>query len=129
MRYDGPPWTIADAYDEHKISTGGACHGESETEDEEASQEGGSMEWNSDDDGIIDPADDENDYYNYYARYRVTFLGFHPYKEVVFLGMGNSGVACHLDTGKVQDLGVLDPGCYNRGPYESFVYTPCLMGV
>ncbi|KAG2559115.1 hypothetical protein PVAP13_8NG318284 [Panicum virgatum] len=84
----------------HTISTGGACH------------------------------DDENDYHYYHARYqRVTFLGFHPYKEVVFLGMGNSGVACHLDTGKVQDLGVLDPGCYNRGPYESFVDTPCLMGV
>ena len=122
------PGRLLMLYDEHKISTGGACHGESETEDEEASQEGGSMEWNSDDDGIIDPADDENGYC-YYARQCVFFLGFHPYKEVIFLDVMGDPVACHLGSGKVQYLGVLHPGCYNRGSYEAFVYTPCLIGV
>ena len=59
MKYDGP-WMIADAYGVFKnnIST---YDDESDTEDEEASQEG-SIEWNSDDDDIINPAD-ENDYY------------------------------------------------------------------
>ncbi|RLM69827.1 hypothetical protein C2845_PM17G14460 [Panicum miliaceum] len=76
-------------------------HQMSGTEDEEASEEDG-MEWNSDDDDIIDPADDENEY-DYYRH--VTFLGFHPYKEVIFLDViGSLGMACHLDSGKVQYL-------------------------
>ncbi|RLM59072.1 hypothetical protein C2845_PM18G12410 [Panicum miliaceum] len=96
MRYDGP-WTIADAYNKCI----GTYDDESETEVEEASQED-SMEWNSDDDDIIDPADEKE---HFYSGQCVIFLGFHPYKEVIFLRvMGNSGVVCHLDSGKVQYL-------------------------
>jgi hypothetical protein len=36
--------------------------------------------WNSDDDNIIDDSDDEEEGFEY-----IKFLGFHPYKEVIFL--------------------------------------------
>ena len=69
-------------------------------------------------------------YYYYYSRKCVIFLGFHPYKEVIFLGVeDNLWVACHFDSGKVQYLGELNPGTYNQGPCEAFVYTPCKIGV
>nr|TKW02251.1 hypothetical protein SEVIR_8G234000v2 [Setaria viridis] len=111
-RCDGP-WTIDATRDYY----------DSETEDDEVSQED-NRDWNSDgDDNIIDTAD-ENDCF----RTSVSFLGFHPYKEVIFLrDVGNSAVAYHLNSTKVHYLGELNPGCYNHGLFDSFVYTPCLM--
>ena len=59
-------------------------------------------------------------------------LGFHPYKEAIFLEETFRTVAYHLDRSKVQYLGYSRPKCYyqnyTNGIYESFVYTPCMIG-
>ena len=66
----------------------------------------------------------------YFGGY-ITFLGFHPYKEVVFLSEGLiRGLAYHLNTSKVQELGNLFPThygtCMGIQPFieGSFPYTP-----
>jgi hypothetical protein len=63
----------------------------------------------------------------------MSFLGFHPYKEVVFLALSTfGGVAYHLKSSKIQYLGDLRPKDYyqahSNGLYEAFPYTPCLLG-
>ncbi|CAM0955904.1 unnamed protein product [Alopecurus aequalis] len=72
----------------------------------------------------------------------VRILGFHPYKEVVFLSQAvkrpfgesslEKGLAYHLSTSKVQSLGNISPTnhkhfkCYPRFSIKySFTYTPC----
>lgn len=85
-------------------------------------------EWNSDDDNILNIDDDYEFSYSYYS-----FLGFHPYKEIVFLEVSSfRGVAYHLNSSKVQYLGKLRPKDYyqghSNGIYESFPYTPCMVG-
>ncbi|CAO2142649.1 unnamed protein product [Urochloa humidicola] len=96
-----------------------------EAEDEEALEQHDDG-WNSDDDDFMDNvvADDDDGH-----KWGVMFLGFHPYKEVVFLTEHDRGVAYHLDSKKIQYLGKMYPRDYNRGLYESVVYTPCLIGV
>jgi hypothetical protein len=81
--------------------------------------------WDSDDDNIIDNADAD------VGRYEVIyyFLGFHPYKEVIFLSDPHVGVAYHLNTSKTQYLGMLHPKDWSQGVGESFVYTPCMIRV
>ncbi|WVZ50006.1 hypothetical protein U9M48_001306 [Paspalum notatum var. saurae] len=61
---------------------------------------------NDDDDDIICTTQDctDDDYWG-----EVVFLGFHPYKEVVFLATQNVAVAYHMNTAKVQFLGILEP--------------------
>uniref|UniRef100_A0A0E0FV57 F-box domain-containing protein n=1 Tax=Oryza nivara TaxID=4536 RepID=A0A0E0FV57_ORYNI len=90
------------------------------------------FDWDSDNDNFINTTDERN------LRYgRITFLGFHPYKEVVFSSHSLSrGLAYHLNTmkfrgfGKIQDLGNLGPkyygGCMGIQPFieESFLCTP-----
>ena len=63
----------------------------------------------------------------------IYFLGFHPYKEVVFLRLTKLvGVAYHLKSSKVQYLGDMRPKDYDNSPtngiYEAFSYTPCMIG-
>jgi hypothetical protein len=110
------PWTLNDInYHRH--------FGESEIAVPEK------LEWDSDSDNVIQA---EGDFvYNDY----IDFLGFHPYKEVVFLSESLiRGVAYHLNNSKVQELGWLYPTCYGEysgqhGLLErSFPYTPCWMG-
>ena len=84
-------------------------------------------EWNSDDDNILNIED-----YDPYDNY-ITFLGFHPYKEVIFLAFPRLvGVAFHLKSSKVQYLGKTRPTEYTWAPtngiYEAFPYTPCMIG-
>jgi hypothetical protein len=98
------------------------AHGEVDEE-----QEDGDNEWNSDDDNVLNIEDLDTDY-NF-----ITFLGFHPYKEVVFLGLKSFvGVAYHLKSSKVQYLGKMDPIDRGNLPtnaiYKSFPYTPCMIG-
>jgi hypothetical protein len=79
--------------------------------------------WNSDDDNIVNISDDKHEILPY-----VKFLGFHPYKEVIFLCSDDgNAVAFHLNSTKVQYLGTVHLA-YNCGIRESFVYTPCLFG-
>uniref|UniRef100_M8C4U0 Uncharacterized protein n=1 Tax=Aegilops tauschii TaxID=37682 RepID=M8C4U0_AEGTA len=58
--------------------------------------------------------------------------GFHPYKEVVYLTDLFGVVAYHLKNSKVQYLGNSRAESYDRsytdGIYESFVYSPCMVG-
>ncbi|CAN6179597.1 unnamed protein product [Urochloa humidicola] len=93
------------------------------------------VDWSSDDDDVIDPAalakSGVEDYFMLdgpFAQYRhyecFTFLGFHPYKEVIFLSTVNVGVADHLNSSKVQYLGVVSS--WGSDVYDSFVYTPCI---
>ncbi|TVU47501.1 hypothetical protein EJB05_07104, partial [Eragrostis curvula] len=62
----------------------------------------------------------------------IDFLGFHPYKEIIFLMASFIGIAYHLNTSRVQYLGKLRPDDYDytqaAGVYESFLYTPCMTG-
>jgi hypothetical protein len=61
------------------------------------------VSWNSDDDNIIvDVLDDEREGHGY-----VNFLGFRPYKEVIFLCCDSNAVAFHLNSPKVQYLGTV----------------------
>ncbi|KAJ1276674.1 hypothetical protein BS78_05G232600, partial [Paspalum vaginatum] len=83
-----------------------------------------SVGWDSDNDNIVGMLDDE--------RSEVVFLGFHPYKEVVFLradgGVAAVVVAYHSNSTKVQYLGNLhEEAYYYYGWDKSFVYTPCLI--
>lgn len=85
-------------------------------------------EWDSDDDNVIHTEGWGN---RDFGGYIITVLGFHPYKEVVFLSEGLSrGLAYHLNTSKVQELGNLSPTQYGTfmgiQPFieGSFPYTP-----
>lgn len=88
-------------------------------------------DWNSDEDNILDTEDDvEDDYYTS----DLEFLGFHPYKEVVFLSsLVVRGLAYHWNSSKFQDLGSLYPKQYSSvamafaGIDTYFPYTPCWM--
>jgi hypothetical protein len=68
--------------------------------DEEDNEEGGvpnkDCEWNSVDDNVLNI---EDGYETCYSN--ISFLGFHPYKEVVFLALSRfTGVAYHLNRQK-----------------------------
>ncbi|TVU06900.1 hypothetical protein EJB05_46936, partial [Eragrostis curvula] len=59
-------------------------------------------------------------------------LGFHPYEEVVFLIEPFGTAAYHLNDTQIEYLGNSRPKSYEEsqfnGVYESFVYTPCMIG-
>ncbi|TVU47503.1 hypothetical protein EJB05_07106, partial [Eragrostis curvula] len=59
-------------------------------------------EWDSDGDDILDEDDDTLHYIDY-------FLGFHPYKEIIFFVTAFTGVAYNLSNSKVRYLGELRP--------------------
>jgi hypothetical protein len=104
--------------------------GEEEEEEEEGEEEEVTSEesdWNSDDDNILNIEDYGT------CDGTITFLGFHPYKEVVFLGLRSLvGVAYHLKSLKVQYLGKMRAKDYHNLPiggiHECFAYTPCMTG-
>jgi hypothetical protein len=87
----------------------------------------GNSDWDSDDDNVLNIEDADVGFCSY-----VAFLGFHPYKEVVYLGLashrGAVGVAYHLNSSKFQYLGVLQPKDSSFGISGSFPYTPCMIG-
>ena len=101
------------------------------------------FEWDSDNDNVLQPAefewDSDNDNVVHDGAYPIDeyidFLGFHPYKEVVFLSESLSrGLAYHLNSSKAQDLGYLYPTNYEETALanhqliiDSFPYTPCLL--
>ena len=94
--------------------------------------------WNLDDDDddniTDDSSNDENVADGEEEGFRdgyIKFLGFHPYKEVIFLcSAGYAAMAFSLNSSKFQYLGPILhlAGAYNRGQHEAFVYTPCLIG-
>ncbi|KAL6653206.1 hypothetical protein ACP70R_012131 [Stipagrostis hirtigluma subsp. patula] len=86
-------------------------------------------EWDSDNDDLF-TVDVEDEVF-FIENFDI--LGFHPYKEVIFLVEPFAALAYHLNSSKVQYLGNSRPKSYYRnytnGIYESFVYTPCMIGV
>jgi hypothetical protein len=85
------------------------------------------LEWNSDDENVMNIEDDYNS-----CGMNIYFLGFHPYKEVIFLGLSvNIAVAYHLKSSKIQYLGEIRPNNYHgptSGMFDAFPYTPCMIG-
>jgi hypothetical protein len=95
------------------------------------------FEWNSDDDDGFENRDtvehcnlEDNPLY----LGNIEILGFHPYKEVVFLSSSTlTGLAYHLNGSKIEVLGDIHPKEYyffqelrNEGAgLRSFPYTPC----
>jgi hypothetical protein len=64
----------------------------------------------------------------------IKILGFHPYKEIVFLSASvETGLAYHLNGSKMESLGNIYPKEYahfkelpnKQEMLESFPYTPC----
>ncbi|CAO2141125.1 unnamed protein product [Urochloa humidicola] len=106
---------------------------DSDVEDQEAIVEEKmeeKFEWDSDNDNILEHGGRSNDSF-------VVFLGFHPYKEVVFLSDKFDRVlAYNWSSSKLQDLGKLFPKFYierdlqfhHRLASASFPYTPCWLG-
>uniref|UniRef100_A0A0D9VXE1 F-box domain-containing protein n=1 Tax=Leersia perrieri TaxID=77586 RepID=A0A0D9VXE1_9ORYZ len=83
------------------------------------------FEWDSDDDNILDT---ENKNEGWCGRYP-TILGFHPFKEVIFMNQEmDRGFAYHFNSSKVQYLGSTFPESYKELHIEyicgSFMYTP-----
>jgi hypothetical protein len=85
-------------------------------------------EWNSDDDDILEITK-SNLVQDTGGGFE--FLGFHPYKEVIFLRKRFDVVTYHLSSSKAQYLGNAYPHDYEWSPWatieESFTYTPCLV--
>lgn len=89
--------------------------------------------WDSDNDNVLEPGCRSNVGY-------IDFLGFHPFKEVVFFTSYKFKrvLAYNWSTSKLQDLGKVFPKFYmdvgRRGFYHnaivtaSFPYTPCWTG-
>ncbi|TVU02715.1 hypothetical protein EJB05_51785 [Eragrostis curvula] len=106
-------------------------HEDDNEEEEEEEIEDMKFEWDSENDDVLETEDARVDEYKKY----IVFLGFHPYKEVVFISEGiTRGLAYHLNSSKVQDLGNMIPINYfqQSGHHgfirKSFVYTPCWIG-
>ena len=88
------------------------------------------VEWDSDNDDIVSvTAGGEEDYWG-----DLDILGFHPYKEIVFLNAAlRRAVAYHWNTSKFQDLGNIYPEHYDESAFQfaqietSYIHTPCWM--
>uniref|UniRef100_K3Z0P0 F-box domain-containing protein n=2 Tax=Setaria italica TaxID=4555 RepID=K3Z0P0_SETIT len=88
------------------------------------------FEWDSDNDNLLPDNGNGTGY-----KHHITFLGFHPYKEVIFLNDSSVRVlAYHLNSSKIQDIGYIYPeeDVYSLGNdrvwvERSFPYTPCWM--
>ncbi|XBJ20570.1 hypothetical protein VPH35_011378 [Triticum aestivum] len=66
----------------------------------------------------------------YYGDGHIELLGYHPYKEIAFLGINKSdGFAYYLGTSELRYLGSISPtghpGSEVANIQESFIYTPC----
>ncbi|KAJ1294252.1 hypothetical protein BS78_01G131900 [Paspalum vaginatum] len=84
-----------------------------------------------DDEKFAWSSDDEDRHYNGYMN----ILGFHPFKEIIFLGESiTRGLGYHWNSSKVEVLGNIYPAEYEQelGNEQfiesSFPYTPCLLG-
>jgi hypothetical protein len=93
------------------------------------SQSKESYEWDSDNDDTFTvgiESQEDSDVKD------LDIMGFHPYNEVVFMVEQFGVVAYHSNSTKIQYLGNLRPKCHYHqhfyGIYESFLYTPCMIG-
>ncbi|CAN6381993.1 unnamed protein product [Urochloa humidicola] len=92
----------------------------------DSAMEENAIDWSSDDDNIIPTCNRKKNTEHGGGEYPgYIVLGFNPYKEAIFLASNIVVVAYHLNTSKVQLLGILKPSTHEFGMYDSFVYTPC----
>ncbi|CAM0952819.1 unnamed protein product [Alopecurus aequalis] len=86
------------------------------------------FEWNSDNENTLNTGLTNGRHYTG----DITILGFHPYKEVIFLNESiRRGLAYHLNSSKIEDLGNIYPTNYSSlymYVEQSFPYTPCWIG-
>lgn len=101
-------------------------------DNKQAPQEG-KFEWDSDNDDVLEIKDKGKEPSN--KSIGTDILGFHPHKEVIYLCESlKRGLAYHLNTSKLQDLGNMYPTHYDwfAEPHKfierSFPYTPCWTG-
>ncbi|GJN31088.1 hypothetical protein PR202_gb19444 [Eleusine coracana subsp. coracana] len=80
---------------------------DNDTTDNDKVLQNGDYEWDSDEDNILDEDGDEEQLTD---SKRIYFLGFHPYKEIIFLMTSSIGIAYHLNTSKVQFI--VQINCY-----------------
>ena len=80
-------------------------------------------EWDFDNADIVFDEAKDNKALEAKEHYHVDFLGFHPYKEIVFFSLRSGTISYNLNTAKVQWLGgrIHIP----VGMSTSFPYTPC----
>uniref|UniRef100_A0ACD5XH23 Uncharacterized protein n=2 Tax=Avena sativa TaxID=4498 RepID=A0ACD5XH23_AVESA len=120
-RYDPQfqgPWIIEDInYD--------ASHSPSPIDMKEVEDEFG---WNSDNENTLDTRHGARNHYNG----SISILGFHPYREVIFLNASfMRGLAYNINSSKLEDLGSIYPKDYSSMHMfieQSFPYTPCWIG-
>lgn len=89
-------------------------------------------EWDSDKDDGISIATDADDII--WKGFSISILGFHPYKEIVFLYTSSDRVmAYHLNSSKAEDLISLPLDLFDYDMQMqlglSFTYTPCWMEI
>lgn len=108
---------------------------ENESEDsgeENESEDTGDRGWDSSDHSGIGVEEDGvySNGSNWDIGRRMDFLGYHPSKEIAFLGNCFDGFAYYLGSSKLQYLGTIKPvGCCHiqvAATHESFIYTPCM---
>jgi hypothetical protein len=121
------PWILEDADSSEHY---GQQHLQDVDKDEDDSNNAllnSEVEWDSDNDNIVDS---ESEVVQSFLGY-ISVLGFHPYKDVVFLNLSlYKAVAYHLNTSRVQVLGKVCPDDYCGHAAHitsSFPYTPCLV--
>uniref|UniRef100_A0ACD5VUT5 Uncharacterized protein n=1 Tax=Avena sativa TaxID=4498 RepID=A0ACD5VUT5_AVESA len=97
------------------------------------SEDTGAYEWDSSDDSVVDAQGAINNNERCVHRYDgIDLLGYHPCKEIAFLGDRLSAFAYNLDNTKLECLGSLCQTCRRHMPdspaptLRSFIYTPCL---
>ncbi|WVZ60026.1 hypothetical protein U9M48_010099 [Paspalum notatum var. saurae] len=131
------PWNFQDINDYyyryknncHHKDDGVSMDEPTEQEVEECCSEASSV----DDEKLTWSSDDEDR--RCYDGY-MDILGFHPYKEIIFLGESLArGLAYHWNSSKVQVLGNIFPARYEeelpneRSIIFSFPYTPCMLAM
>jgi hypothetical protein len=84
--------------------------------------------WNSDNENSLDTGHGVGKHYSG----SISILGFHPYREVIFLNASfMRGLAYHLNTSKLEDLGGIYPKDYSSMQMfieQSFPYTSSWIG-
>jgi hypothetical protein len=97
------------------------------------------FEWNSNDHNTLNNGYAHEEYFSDEEHHvhcygDIEILGFHPYKEIVFLSASQQkGLAYHLNGSKIEELGNMYPKEYSYfqalsnqdAMIKSFPYTPC----
>jgi hypothetical protein len=98
----------------------------------EEPEDKGDYEWDSSDDSVDAAEEAINKDHKDYC-FPVDLLGYHPCKEIAFLGSRFQGFAYYLETSKLQYLGSPYPAPLDHKNHrrvlplvESFIYTPCM---